>query len=188
MTRRTTKGATLVETLVVTLMSTIVIFASLACFLQGAGSWAKGQSNMTVQDQSRRTVRIIADELREAMSVFVDADGMGLTYRKPRLDAEGNFETPVIWDGVTRRIYFDEGKLFMGPDGQERIICTDVIVTDPKIAGNPPYRTFVPGGGSITRSLDVKVITSTPSGVDANKVISRKRETIFLRNVPELIL
>ena len=185
---RTRNGVTLVETLVVTLMSTIVIFASLACFLQGVGSWAKGQSNMTVQDQSRRTVRIISDELRESMSVFVDADGMGLTYRKPRLDAEGNFETPVIWDGVTRRIYCSEGKIYMGPDGDERVICRDVIVTDPKIVGNPAYKTFVPAAGSITRAVDVKIITSTASGVDANKVISRKRETVFLRNVPELVL
>lgn len=185
---RKTRGVTLVETMTVTLMSTIVIFASLACFLQGASSWAKGQSHMTVEDQSRRSVRIISDELREAMSVFVDADGMGLTYRKPKLDAEGNFVTPVIWDGVTRRIYCSSGKIYLGPSGQERIVCRDVITTDPKLVGNPPYKTFVPAAGSITRAVDVKVVTSTNSGVDATKTISRKRETIFLRNVPELVL
>jgi hypothetical protein len=188
MKNRRIKGITLVETVVAAGMSTIVLFASLACFLQGAGSWAKGQSNMTVQDQSRRTVRLISDELRESMSVFVDADGMGVSYRKPQLDGEGNYITPVIWDGVTRRIYYSNGKIYMGPSGQERIICKDVIATDPALGGNPAYRTFIPAAGTITRAIDVKVITSTNSGINNTNVISRKRETVYLRNVPELVL
>ena len=188
MKRRKTSGATLVEMMVVSIVSTIVIFVSLACFLQGVGSWAKGQSHMLVEDQSRRSLRIVSDELREAMSVFVDVDGMGLTYRKPQLDIDGNFVTPVVWDGVTRRIHYSSGKLYMGAAGQERVICNDVIATDPKLTGNPPYRTFIPAAGAITRALDMKVVTSTNSGVDASKTISRKRETIFLRNVPELVM
>lgn len=179
-------GLTLMEVMVSAAISSVVLFSAISLFLTGIGTWARGQGKMEVETQSRQAIRVTSDALREAMWVSVDADGMGLTYRLPRIDGDGAFEVPIIWDGVDRRIALHSGKLQMIDANGTRTICRNVRLTDPLSSGGAQsYRIFTPGPGAITRRLNVQIVTETTGGRQ-EKVVARKRETVFLRNIPEL--
>ncbi|HAP41099.1 MAG TPA: hypothetical protein DCQ94_15275 [Nitrospira sp.] len=180
------RGVTLAEVMVSASISTVVLFSAITIFLSGISAWARGQGRMDAETQSRQAVRVVSDALREAMWVSVDADGMGLTYRLPRVDGDGAFEVPVIWDGIDRRIALTSGKLNLTDAAGTRTICRNIRLTDPESPGGlSTYRIFTPGPGSITRRLAVQVVTET-NGARSEKVVGRKRETVFLRNIPEL--
>jgi hypothetical protein len=188
--KRIRRGATLIEVLTAAGMSTMVMFGVILALLSGMKSWAQGESKIVAEQGSQQAVRQISVELREAMSVTVDAGGNSLSYRLPQKDGNGNYVVPAQWDGVNRRIFYqnsDNGNTIkLGPYGHEREICKNVVLQEPLTGGGSSvYRIFSPGAGSITRQLTVMVVTQT-SGVSNNKLNSRIRETIYLRNIPTL--
>ncbi len=184
--RRTQRGATLVEVLTASSISAIVIVTGILTFLFGMSSWLKGQARIEVETESQRAIRVIAQELREAMAVSIDGDGLGLTYRLPEKDADGDFVVPAEWDGIERRIELSSDALQMTvDDGPPRILCTHVILQDPLSGEGEPYEIFVPGAGAVTRQIHITVATQR-NRYRQEYVTSRSRETIFLRNVPEL--
>lgn len=201
------RGVTIAEVMVTTLVSTTVLFAALSLFITGTANWARGESAIDVESNSRQGVRRMVNELREAMYVSVDGDGMGVTYRKPKKDTDGNFVLPMVWDGYDRRIYFTSGQVWMS-DGVNPAwkMARSVIAIDPFLGtGNAvdqkvrmaedanadnsrtgiSYRVFTPGSGTVTRSVTVKLVTRNPGGLRA-VVHGRNRETIYLRNVPQV--
>jgi hypothetical protein len=120
------------------------------------------------------------------MGVSVDSNGLGITYYLPQKDGNGNIIVPEVTDGVTRRIELDGTTINMIASGNSRSICYNVVLTDPNSpGGTAPYQIFVPGGGTTTRSLTVMVVTQR-QGYGAETVTSRNRETMYLRNVPQL--
>jgi hypothetical protein len=187
MKRRINRGATLVEVTFAAALSTVVLFGAISSFLSGMTSWARGQGRIDAENGSQRATRQIARELRQAMSVVVDADGNGLTYRMPAMDTGGSFKMPVIWDNVTRRIYVSNNSIYVSGGGTARRLCTGVIGTDPQSPGGTgSYKLFTAGSGSITRSLSVMVVSRQIADKN-NTAVSRSRETIFLRNIPQLV-
>lgn len=184
--RRLQRGLTMAEVLVSAAISTTVLFSAVSVFLSGMATWARGQGKIETETQSRQVVRVISDALREAMLVTVDADGLGVTYRRPLKDAAGSFVVPIVWDGQTCRIFHQNGQLMMNDGAGTRSICRNVRLTDPySPGGTAPYKIFTPGPGAITRRLTVQIVTET-NGARTEKVVARKREMIFLRNIPEL--
>ena len=201
------KGTTLLETMVTTIISVMVLGACLSMYIMGAANWARGESAISVESNSRQGVRRVVNELRQAYYVAIDANGMGLTYRRPTLDNQGNFALPLTWDGLDRRIYLSNGTLFMS-DGVNPAyrVATNIVTKDPFLSsggqnnriwsleaakddddynnGNA-YKIFTPGQGSVTRSVMVKLVTRNPGGLRA-VVFGRNRETIYLRNVPQV--
>ena len=153
--------------------------------IMGMASWVRGESRIQAESQSQRAVRIISQELREAMMVSVDPDGTGLSYRLPTRDSSGTFTVPTTWDGVTRRIELRGDNLVVVGAQSERIIARNVSRTD--FTQDPPvaYQIFTPGAGAVTRQLVVTIVCQTNSYRTKNSV-SRTRETVFLRNIPEL--
>lgn len=198
-------GMTLVEVLVASGISSIVLGSAISIFLMVTSSWAKGESQMSVENETRQTMRLMADELREAMWVSVDADGMGITYRKPVKSVTGDFTVPITWDGKDRRLYYSGGKLFIEPDtGQARLVCRNVLTKDPfalatngaaaqlgtgdvETTGAPAYKIFTANAGSVTTEITMVVVTGNKGGKAGQVVRAKKRETVVLRNVPELI-
>lgn len=184
-------------------ISSIVLFASLTIFMGVMGSWARGESLMDGEDDARQAMRVISDELREAMWVSVDADGMGVTYRKPSKDASGDFVIPVVWDGLDRRIELDGSQIILEESAtKSRAIARNVLTVDPfagkahisdavRVQGNnvtgPAYRIFTPNSGSVISEITVMVVCGSHGGQAGEVVRARKREVIALRNVPELI-
>ncbi|MBA4292363.1 hypothetical protein C0431_05280 [bacterium] len=199
-------GFTLVEVVVSSIVSFIVLSSAVALFLGVIGAWARGESMMDGDNDTRQVVRIISDELREAMWVSVDADGMGITYRKPLKDASGDFDIPVVWDGIDRRIELNGSELEIDDGGTTRTIGRNVLSVDPfrlnahaldskryvqdplaPVPEAPSYRIFVGPATGLVSEVTVTIVTGSRGGQSAESVRAKKRERVVLRNVPQLI-
>lgn len=184
--RRLTRGTTLLETLTVATMSCFVLTGAVGAFLATSAASLVGQSKLDTQTGAQNAVRVASLELREALSVTVDSDGRGLSYTKPAKQANGTYTMPLVTDGVNRRIWLtNTGRLMMTGinEDQPRLLCRGVVTTDPTT--NQTYRIFTAGSGMITRSLTIQVV-SQASTTSSSVRSSRARESVFLRNVPEL--
>jgi Tfp pilus assembly protein PilW len=177
----------LVEVTVAAAVTVLVLSGGISIFLFGSATWFRGQGKIDANQTSQRAVRNIAGELREAMTVVVDADGQGLNFRRPQKEADGSYTQPITWDGVARRIFLDnDGAVKVSGTGQPRTLAAGVITTDPMRSSAPfGYKIFTAGAGSITRSLTVMIVSQRASYRN-EAVTSRSREVVYLRNVPML--
>jgi hypothetical protein len=153
----------------------------------GSTSWIKGSANLDADTSAERAVRRISGELREAMAVTVDAGGQGLSYRLPTKDGSGNFSSPITWDGVNRRIALSGDQIQIVSGAATRVLIKNVTTTDPST--NAAYQLFTPGAGVVARAITIKVATSVEALKKQSNNQTRKsryRETIYLRNIPEL--
>lgn len=180
------RGVSMIEVLTASFMTVMVVTTAVATMLYGLSSWAKGQGRIYAETDSQKAIRKISMELREAMLVTVDANGLGLSYRRPKLDNDGNYITPAEWDLVDRRIELVDSSLRIVTGGQTRTICKGIVLTDPLTSGGTgTYKIFQSPAGAITRQITVQVVTKRNT-YKAMQSYSRTRETIFLRNVLEL--
>lgn len=190
------RGATTLEIVTASFLSVLATFTAISVMISGLGTWAKGQGRIIAEGDAQAAVRAISNELREAMSVnFVS--GNTIDYRLPLKDDEGNFIVPAVWDGVNRQITWVATGSGIGSvrvtsnDGTYRTICRNVILRDPQSSGFTPqtggsaYNIFTPGAGSIARQITIMIVTRT-NGSRQELVVSRSRETVYLRNVPTL--
>ncbi|HRJ27579.1 MAG TPA: prepilin-type N-terminal cleavage/methylation domain-containing protein [Fimbriimonadaceae bacterium] len=182
--RKKQRGATLTEVVMAAALSALAMAGATAAFMSGMKSWATGQGKINADMEAQQTIRTITAELREAMSVVVDANGMGVTYRLPQKTSGGAFVVPATWDGVVRRIELSNGKLCILENGKSRVIARDIISSDPQ-RNNQNYSIFTAGPGAITREIDVMIVSRTAS-YQNKTTFSRVRETLFLRNIPSL--
>lgn len=196
---------TLPEVVVGSVISTVVLTSALSLFIACAGAWARGENLMDGENDTRQAVRVISDELRQAMMVTIDADGRGITYRHPNKTVDGDFAVPVVWDGVERRIFLNGTNLMMrGNGGIERVVARNVLTVDPFMLGTtttqrkmrhtsqgvevaPTYRIFTASSGGLINEVIVQIVTGTKGGRAGESLRTRKRERVVLRNVPELI-
>lgn len=190
--RRTLRGLSLVEVTVASVVSMLAIVGAMSVFLSGMSSWASGSRIISAQTKSENVVAMVVDELREATFVAVALDGRSVTFRKPALDANGNFVMDVhgspVWDGRTRTLYYDAGGFFMN-DGLNPPwrLASNVILTDPEgTPPNAPYKIFSAGAGQNTREVTVKIVIRQQF-MDRSDLYGRKRESVYLRNIPDTI-
>lgn len=184
------RGATLVEVMVGSALTALVLLGTLATLYAGTRSWVLGQSLIDAEVDGSQAIRSLSLELREAMAVTVATDGQSLTYRMPRRNAAGDFVVPAEWDGVNRRAILAANAsgrftLSIGVAGSERALTRNLILVDPDMPGTPTYRVFTAGPGRITREIQIMVITRT-NGPRGEPVYHRVRETLFLRNIPSI--
>lgn len=181
------RGQTLIETVLALAFTVILCTAALSTFLVGTSSWVRGQTRIDVELPSQQSVRQMASILRGAMAVSVDANGQGLSYRLPAFDSNGNILAPATWDGINRRMELDGSALVLKADNAaNQTICSNVITTDPLSSTNAAYQIFTASPGSITRSLTIMLVSQQTSSTSTKPLFGRHRETIFLRNVPQL--
>ena len=181
---RRIRGSSLIEVSVAATLTMGVMVSGLLIFVFGMSGVYKGQGRIDVESAAQEAIRRISYEIRESMSVTVDSNGMGVTYRKAVTDSNGNITTPVTWDNITRRIALSGTQIVLSTGTSYRVIAYNVITTDP-LNGGAAYQIFTPSQGSITRALTIMVAnqsTTSYSGV----VTNRSRETIYLRNVPSI--
>ena len=184
------RGATLLEVMTASMLTLLVLGSVLAVMYSGMRSWVSGQGHIEAEMDGSQAIRRLAMELREAMAVTVASDGQSLTYRLPRRNASGAFSVPAEWDGVMRRVVTESlggGRfaLRIGIAGSETTLTRNLILTDPNLTGNPTYRVFTPGAGTITRQLQIRLVTRT-TGYRGVPVHHRVDEMLFLRNIPSL--
>lgn len=184
MNRRLIRGNTMIEVTVAAVIGTMVLGTALTLFIAGAGMWVHGSEMVEAEGQSRQAIRVITDQLRQAMVVTVDNDGQGLTYRLPTRDGTtGIFQAPATWDGVSRRIFHQNGEIRLQDGASTRTICRNVVLQDPDNA-NANYRIFTVPNIAIFREVSVQVVTRRIR--QGRTYLGRKRETVYLRNIPKL--
>ncbi len=177
------RGSTLVEVVIAAGLTSLVLVTSVGVYLTGMKSWVRGQANIDALSGSQRTVRYVSNELREAMEVTVTGGGTGVAYKRPARDGAGAFVTPLVWDGVSRSFTFDGSNLVMAADGVSRTLAKDVLSREP--ASGEAYALFSAPPAAVSRSLTIKLVCGK-SGGGTETVVNRSRETVYLRNVPQL--
>lgn len=180
---RRQRGATLTEVALAAGISTTVLIAGVSVFLVGMRSWIKGEANMDVSSNSQKALRAVSNELREAMSVTVNTDGLGVTYVRPKRESDGSFTNPMVSDGVNRAIELSGTDLLIKGSGSPRKIARNVLKREPGQSSD--YRIFTAPVGAVSRSLTIKLVAGK-TGVSGDSIVERSRETVFLRNVPQL--
>jgi hypothetical protein len=190
--RRTILGLSVVEVTVASAVSVLAIGGAMSVFLSGMSSWATGSRMISAQTKSDNVVALVVDELREATFVAVAGDGRTVAYRKPAKDASGDFVMDVhgtpVWDGRERTIYWQSGSIYMN-DGANPPwkLASNVILTDPKgTPPNAPYKIFTAGAGANTREVTVKVVIKQEFQ-DRDDLFGRKRQSVYLRNIPDTV-
>lgn len=181
---RLKRGATLFEVVIASGISTFIMYSLVLTLLSGSGNWIKGQGKIDVDVASQQTIRVVTNELREAMSVNVIDSGKTVEYRLPKKE-NGEYVVPAEWDGVERKIVYNANNKTVNKvtDNGTSVLCEGVYATDPK-TGNA-YSVFTAGAGAVTRDVTVMLVLSTSTASEGAEK-SRIRETIYLRNVPSL--
>jgi C-terminal processing protease CtpA/Prc len=129
----------------------------------------------------------VRDNLKEAMEVTIDPDGNGINFKLPAKDANGNYITPLTYDGISRRFALSSGSLILTVNGNSTTILTNVVTKDHRGDGSSPtYQIFTPGTGSIIRIVTVQLVTDRVIQ-NGQHAYGRVREQILLRNTPQII-
>ncbi|MER3414351.1 MAG: hypothetical protein C4340_00245 [Armatimonadota bacterium] len=179
------RGVTLPEVLLGVSVLGFVMLGALLALIGTLGGWAVGQARIQAEVETQRALRRITDTLQEAMWAQVDADGYGITYRLPQRDANGNIAYPLTWDGIDRRIEIDGTDLRICDDGGCTTILTNVTTVDPNNPSSGNYLMFVAPAGATVRQVTVQIVVKR-SVRDDRSVWTRARESVRLRNVPQL--
>lgn len=164
-------------------LSATVLVAGVGMFLVGMRSWIKGEANMVASSNSQKALRMVSNSLREAMDVTVTGGGNKVTFVLPKKAGDGSFINPMVSDGVTRTIERTGGQIVMTTGGTSRIVARSILSREP--TASVDYPLFTAPVGSVSRSLTIKIVAGS-TGVRAETIIDRARETVYLRNVPQL--
>lgn len=183
---RKTRGATMPEIVIGASLTTMVMGSLILAMVSGMGSWAKGQGKITSNMEVQSAMRVVTQELREAMFAEIEGSGMRINYRLPKR-TDGKYDMPIEWDGINRSIYRTEsGNLILLTGDATRVIAKNVKTVDPwSPNGTRAYKIFVPGSGTVLRKLDVLLAVEN-YGKGGKKEWGRVRESVQLRNVPIL--
>ena len=182
-TLRRKRGTSLIEVLTAASISALVLVGGVGAFMAGMMSWMKGVGAMDSISKSQDSVKMIAQQLREAMTVNVSADGNTCTYVLPQKDESGSYVIPLAADTTSRSFSLSNGSLIQTIGGNSQTITTNVLATDPTT--NSSYKIFTVNAGTITRQVIITLAVSK-QGYRNNWTPSRSRESVYLRNVPQL--
>ena len=178
------RGMTLVETVTAAGLSVLTLVGGVACFMSGMMSWTKGVGAMDSISKSQDSVRLMAQQLREAMTVTVSTDGKTCTYTLPSKDSSGSYVLPLTADSTTRSFQLSsDGILTQTVGSTTQTLTKNVLATDPST--NSTYKVFNVNAGSVARQVVITLVTSK-QGFRNNWTPSRSRESVYLRNVPQL--
>ena len=181
---RRKRGATLLEVITSAGLSALTLVGGVACFMSGMMSWTKGVGAMDSINSSQSATKLICQQLREAMTVSISNNGNTATFSLPLKDESGSYVLPLVSDGVSRQFNLtSDGTLNLVTAGTTRRMTANVLSTDP--ATNAAYSIFSANGGLVTRRITVHVVTSK-QGFRNNWTPTRSRESVYLRNVPDL--
>jgi Tfp pilus assembly protein PilW len=181
---RRKRGTTLIEVVNSASISVLTLIGGVACFMSGMMSWTKGVGAMDSINASQNATKLICQQLREAMSVSITNNGNTATYTLPSKDESGSYLLPLASDGVNRQFNVgNDGILSLTTGTSTRKIAANILSTDP--ATSAAYSVFTANGGVVTRRITVQVVTSK-QGFRNNWTPSRSRESVYLRNVPDL--
>jgi hypothetical protein len=182
-TNRRRRGATMIEVVVGAGVSVVTLIGGVGCFMAGMMSWMKGVGAMDSISKSQESVKMVSQQLREAMSVKITDSGNVVTYSLPAKNGSGEYALPLISDGIIRKFVLSNGSLTHQVGPNSRVIADHVLDNDPNTGS--PYTVFEANNGTVTRQVIITLVT-TRQGYRDNWTPSRARESVYLRNVPQL--
>jgi hypothetical protein len=181
------RGTALLEVIFALSIGSLVVFGGTLALVTTFTSWYRGQERITAEIEVQQALKHIRTHVREAMRVWVDADGRGITFQLPAQDEEGNYISPISWDGVVRRYHVGvDGVLRYSEDGVEQELLRDVVLHINDNGTLRPYVPFIPGPGVSPRQITVQIVTQRMIRAGGESAWGRGRETILLRNVPPI--
>lgn len=185
MPRRIRRGATTLELLTAATITTFALAGVVNVLFNGSASWAKGMNRLGAETQAQMAVRLVCDQLRQAMGASVDADGMGVVFMYPQKNSQGTYIIPSTWDGVTRHIRYANGNITLQTGAKTRVLASGVLTTNPYLpSSSNSYQMFTAGPGSVTRSVTIEISTAA-SGYRGKVETSRAKTTVYLRNITD---
>ncbi|MBI1334292.1 MAG: hypothetical protein JST12_21000 [Armatimonadetes bacterium] len=182
-TNRRKRAATLLEVITASAISVFTLVGGVACYMAGMMSWLKGVGAMDSISSSQNAVKLMAQQLREAVSVTISNDGNTVSYQLPLKDSSGSYILPLTTDTTVRKFTLSNGTLSQTIGTSTRTISKNVLTTDPTT--NASYKIFTANSGTVTRQVIVQLVTSK-QGFRNNWTPSRSRESVYLRNIPQL--
>lgn len=107
---RNTRGATLIEILIVSALLLVVLGGILSMGLTAATSYSLNGSKMMADDSASLALQRMSQEVRTGLRVTVDADAQGLTVVMPAVNGQGDYDR--YYDGALVRYYLHAGRLY----------------------------------------------------------------------------
>lgn len=167
------RGFTALETIISISIFTILAMGGVSLMVAAAASWNREIAQSEVNSDTSRGLKAIAQELRPALSVSIDGDGQGISYRLPRRDTQGHIIIPVSAESTVYRIYRSQDGSSLMRTGRTRPLVSGLPDEDDSGA----IFHLQPSGKAVCVSL-----TSTVEG-PACDYTSTKTEVVRLRNV-----
>ncbi|MES1227725.1 MAG: hypothetical protein ABUL72_03585 [Armatimonadota bacterium] len=189
------------EVLLSGVVGTMVIGTFCAVWVGTAQQWKRGAGSLVTETDSAIGIRVIEREMRKALAAKIDPDHNGVQYKLPKMDVAGNVVTPVTWDGVNRRFFVQDGKLYHQNGSDVRVVCHNIVDknvlgstgTDAQtivenrtvsslLASGTDYDVFDSPSAGVVRLLTVELVSAT-GGKRGEVFVGHKRERVQLRNV-----
>lgn len=175
---------TLIESITGASITAMTLVGGVACFVSGMMSWTKGAATIDAMSKSQNAVKMMSQQLREAYKVTVSSDGKQVTFQLPSKNPDGSYVIPMVSDNVNRVFKVNTSNELVLTQGDSTIVISkNILATDP--ATNAAYRVFTANDGSVSRQLVIQLVT-TRQGFRNNWEPNRTRESVYLRNIPQL--
>lgn len=174
------RGFTLLETLTATSLFSVMLLSGVTLMLNGVSSYERDVTRTSAEADVGKAIRVISEQLRQAVTVTVDTDGQGLTYTLPARQGNGSLVVPITSDGITRRIYRTANGQRLAIDGMNQTstpLRTFILVEDLAPADvTGPLFNLSPTNRALTIGISSRVTTGQET------FTPRKTEIVKIRN------
>lgn len=174
------RGFTLLETLTATSLFSIMLLGGVTLMLNGVSSYERDITRTSAEADVGRAIRVISEQLRQAVTVTVDSGGQGLTYTLPARQSDGSLVVPITSDGISRRIYRTANGRHLAIDGMNQTstpLRTLILVEDlaPVSVTGPLFNLSL-----TNRALTIGISSRVSTGQET--FTPRKTEIVKIRN------
>ena len=153
-------GMTLIEVVVSVGILSLVVFGMTGLMMNSSRSSDRTMIQNEVDSDVALAVEKVHAALAEARFVAIDADGMGLTYKKPPTNQDGTYSSSATAvESTTRSFYLSDGDLYCSDDANKPLL-ENVPSTDPE-TGEP---LVIFGTGVNGKELTVRLVSSRITG------------------------
>jgi type II secretory pathway pseudopilin PulG len=126
------KGITLMEMLISLGITSMLMLGILSLFIGSSRSSDKIQVQNSVDTDVALAVESITGYLIEGRSIVIDANGLGVTYRRPATNADGTYTSSFTsLEANSHRLYVTNGVLYSS-EAVNRPVLRDVPTNDPE--------------------------------------------------------
>lgn len=155
------EGLSLVELLVAVGLLSLVAFGTSTLIISSNRASSSIQDQSTVDSGVALAAERVVGYLKEARSISIDSNGMGVTYQNPAKKTDGSYTLDYQgMEATSHRIYVSQGSLWQS-DASSRPILKSIPGTDP--ATGTTLRVFSYGLNS--KQLAIRLVSQKSNSV-----------------------